>query len=79
MTDELKIEVNLDAMTIDDLVFLEEAGNAKVKMAELKAFLDRVVVGGVGHLPIKALKDVAEAITDAVQAEANPTTDDGKN
>jgi len=68
-----QIQVRTDALTIDDLVFLEDMGEGKVKsMRAIRDFFDRMVVGGVGTRKIRELVDISKAILEKVSEESNP-------
>lgn len=66
---EIKIEVNIDALTIGDLELLDRAGTKELAPRELVGLLDRLVVGGVRHLPLSSMSNVATAIGDAIKHE----------
>ena len=46
---------------------------------ELIALLDRIIVGGVRHLPFSLYNDALAAVNQALTQRINPTDDDGKN
>lgn len=61
-----KIVVNLDGLTIGDLELFEKWQNKEVKIKDMLDMLDRAVKGGVRHLPLSSMKEILQAITDAV-------------
>jgi hypothetical protein len=66
------VQIDLEHLLIGDLEFLERAGNKDLPPSELVDFLDRVVVGGVRHLPLGRLVSIVEALGEAVSEAANP-------
>jgi len=76
MAEEIKIVVNLDAMTFGDMELL---GSGKAPVSDMIAILDRVVVGGVRHLPLTAMKSIMDAIKAETEKLANPEDSTGKN
>lgn len=75
MADEITISINLDALTVGDLVLLDKAARGEIPMSDLVDLLDRVVEGGVRHLPLTALPKIIEALN----AEVSALTPDAKN
>jgi hypothetical protein len=68
-----QIQVNADALTLDDLVFLEDMGEGKVtSMRAIRDFFNRVVVGGAGKRKISELQAISKAIVDKVGESSNP-------
>jgi len=74
----VKIEVNLDNLTIGDLETLDRAADGELPMAELVDLLDRVVDGDVRALPLTAMGDIVTQMNEAVDDMANPEVG-GKN
>lgn len=58
----MEIHVNLEALTIGDLETLDAAARGELPMARLVDLLDRVVEGGVRHLPLTALPEITRAL-----------------
>ena len=68
----MEIKINLDNLTIGDLELMDQAARGEIPMAELVDLLDRVVEGGVRHLPLTALKDIVAALNAEVERLTNP-------
>lgn len=68
MPEVVKIEIDLDKMTIGDLETLDKAGAGKLGPAALVEFLDRLVIGGARQLPFTQLSAVVKAVGEAIQA-----------
>jgi len=68
----MKIEVNLDNLTIGDLETLERAGQGDLPMSELIDLLDRVVEGDVRGLPLPSMGEIVQRLNDAVEEMSNP-------
>lgn len=71
---DIVVQIDFDALTIGDLEILESARGGSISTKELLDLFDRVVVGGARSLPMRALPQVVEAIREAVDGAANPTT-----
>lgn len=71
---EPSLVVDMDQLLISDLETLDRASAKKLPTSELIKFLDRIVVGGVRHLPLRRLGDIIEALGEAVTEAANPTS-----
>lgn len=69
---EQEIRIDADKITIDDLVLLEDIGEGKASLRDIRDLLNRVVVGGVGKRRAGELRDLAEAVNKAVSELANP-------
>lgn len=65
----MEIEVNLDAMTLEDLVTLQKAAAGSLDWEALLTVLDRVVVGGARRLPVARLREITTALNDAITRE----------
>jgi len=63
----MEIKVNLDQLTIGDLETLDAAARGEIPMARLVELLDRVVEGGVRHLPLTALRDITAALNAEIE------------
>lgn len=74
----MKIEVNLDGLTIGDLETLDKAERGELPIPELIDLLDRVVEGDVRSLPFTAMGEIVQRMNDAVEKMSNPVVD-GKN
>lgn len=70
---EEPLAVDMDLLLIGDLETLDRASSKKLPTSELIVFLDRIVVGGVRHLPLRRLGDIIEALGNAVTESANPS------
>ena len=70
---DLKFEINLDALEIDDLEILD-ASKPGVKARDILDVLDRLVVGGVRGKGYKftAMKALGQAVFAAVNEATNP-------
>ena len=66
------IKVDMDLLLIGDLETLDRAASKKLPTSELIKFLDRIVVGGVRHLPLTRLSDITDALGEAVKDAADP-------
>lgn len=64
----LTFDIDIDALTFDDLAALEKPESATA----LRDVLNRCVVGGVGKVSVRHMKAIVEAILDAVKAASNP-------
>lgn len=69
---ETEIRINLDALAIGDLETLDKAGRNELPIAVLVDLLDRIVEGGVRHLPLTALPQIVQALNAEVEKLANP-------
>ena len=67
-----EILINLDNLLIGDLEKIDKASRNELPITELVEMLDKVVDGGVRHLPVTVLNDITKALTEAVTAAANP-------
>ena len=73
--DEIKIEINLDAVTFGDF---EKFGGSGLGSTDLVAFLDRVVVGGVRHLPLTMMRPIMDAFKAQMETLGNPLDSEKK-
>lgn len=64
--------IDMDQVKIPDLVLLERAGNRELSAAEMVAFLDRVVVGGVADVPITRIRAIVDAVRAALDTQIDP-------
>jgi len=80
MADELKFEVNLDLLELDDLEILDMSKEGAT-MREYLDVLDRIVVGGVRGKGYKVtdMRQMGDAILEATREAANPEDATGKN
>jgi hypothetical protein len=69
---QLDIEIALDALTIGDLRLFSALKNGTAGELDLVDLLDRCVVGGVAHLPLTAMPQIAQALSKALDASSNP-------
>jgi len=69
MTDEQRIDLNLDLgkFTVKDMRDLAKYQAGLLPLLDLTPTLERVIDGGVGHLPVTSLPVVAELLIDTVQ------------
>ena len=68
----IEIEIDLDGLLIGDLEVLDRAKDGNLPMKDLITFLDRVVVGGVKHLPMRYFSLIVDKLGDAIAESANP-------
>jgi len=69
---ELEIKINLDKLTFGDLEMALDYEDGKTPVKELLPFLNRVVVGGVKHIPLNAMPAIMDALSDALAGMGNP-------
>lgn len=83
----LIIEIDMDNMTIGDLGLFDEFKQAKFiadrtgrkpdyPMGKMVSFLDRIVVGGVSHLPYRRLAEVMDLTMTALGEEMRGINDE---
>lgn len=79
MTEELKFEVDLDLLELDDLEVLDMSREG-VTMRDYLDVLDRIVAGGVRGKSYKVtdMRQMGDAILEATREAANPEVG-GKN
>jgi len=70
----LDIQINLDGLTIGDLRLFAALKNGTADEMALVDLFNRCVVGGVDHLPMRALSQVALALADAMRAAQSPNS-----
>lgn len=74
--DEIRIEVNIDAlqeMPLETLAVLERAKDGQLTAGEMIDLFDAFIVGGVqGRFKVKHLKLIANAISTAFQEQTDP-------
>lgn len=68
----LNIVVNIDNLTIGDLEVLDKAQRKETNITDMLDLLDRVVEGGVRHLPLSAMQTIVDRIQEEVQKTTNP-------
>lgn len=68
----IEIKIDLDNLTIGDLETLDSAGRRELPMKDMIAFLERVVVGGVRHLPLSRMGAIIDALGEAIGEATNP-------
>lgn len=68
----IEIEIDLDGLLIGDMEVLDRAKDGNLPMKELITFLDRVVAGGVKHLPMRYFSVIIDRLGDAIAESANP-------
>lgn len=69
---ELNIIVNIDNLTMGDLEVLDKAQRKETNVTDMLDLLDRVVEGGVRHLPLSAMQTIVDRIQEEVQRTTNP-------
>lgn len=69
---KLEVDVNLDALTIGDLETIDKSRRGELAVAEMLDLLDRVVVGGARHLPLRAMRDIVERLQQEMDVISNP-------
>lgn len=72
VADTVEIKIDLDGLMIGDLEVLGRAEEGTLSPRDMVVFLNRVVVGGVGHVPMRHLRSVIEALGKAITESANP-------
>jgi hypothetical protein len=73
MADEkIEIVVDLDKITFGDLEKFDDMAAGKVSGKEMVAILDNLIVGGVRHLPLSRMPEIAAALKSAIGVAANP-------
>lgn len=73
--DKIVIEIDADKLTFGDLELFEKAKQKKATMAELIPLLEKIVVGGIRHIPVARMQEVTEAIEDAIaNMQGDPDT-----
>jgi hypothetical protein len=70
----LDIQINLDGLTIGDLRLFAALKNGTADEMALVDLFNRCVVGGVDHLPMRALSQVALALADAMRVAQSPNS-----
>ena len=74
-----EIKIDLNGLTWGDMEVLLGAGNGQMT-AEMFAIFDRIVVGGVKHLPFfQTYRLVMDSVARSVEAMNNPVDGTGKN
>lgn len=68
----VEVVIDLDGLLIGDLEVLDRAKDGNLPMKELIAFLDRVVVDGVKHLPMRYFSTIIDQLGDAIAESTNP-------
>jgi len=71
--EQIKIVVNLDALTIGDLEEIDEAVRGDdVPIKRMIDILDRIVDGDIRALPLSSLRDIMAAVRDEMAEASNP-------
>lgn len=68
---QFDIKIDTHALTFGDIEMAMQFENGDVPVAQVIPFLNRVVVGGVRHLPLDAMPAIMEALTDAFSEMGN--------
>lgn len=69
----LQIEIDIDALTVADLEFVERLSNKKASTTELVDFLGRVVPGtNIKTIPLRAIPELANAVMSAIGGASDP-------
>ena len=74
-TPALDIQIDIDAMTWEDMRILMSAQESKLTSAavlEVAGLFDRVVVGGAKAVPVMRTMEVLNAIGEAMKGLGNP-------
>lgn len=71
-TIEIEVEIDLDGLLIGDLELLDKAKDGDLPAKEMIGFLDRIVKGGVRHLPMRYLAVIIDHLGDAISESVNP-------
>ena len=82
MSEEIRLQVDLDALTIDDLADLDRVLRNAMPLAERIAFYKRVCPTqseAIGKMKAKQVQQVAAQILRAIGAYMNPADGTGKN
>jgi len=80
MGDEIRLQVDLDALTIDDMAELDRVLRNAMPLSERIAFYKRVCPDqDIGKLKARQLQQVATQILQAISAYMNPVDASGKN
>ena len=75
--DKLVIELDIDQLTVGDLEEVNRLVNDEMTITEQIAFIDRVVVGDLKSLPMRALPDVVEKVVAALGNAFGGVSDQG--
>jgi hypothetical protein len=68
---QLDVEITLNRLTIGDLRIFSALKHGTAGELDLVDLLDRCVVGGVEHLPLTAMPQIAQALSEAIAASSN--------
>lgn len=74
----VKIVIDLDQITIGDLPLLDRLGKGEADPEEILGILDRVVEGGVQHLPLSMMSEITAEFNKATENMLG-TEEDQKN
>lgn len=77
MTEKIEIKIDINQLTFGDLEIIDKASKGQTELREVIPLLDRIVVGGVRHLPITEMTNVMTAIEKATSDMGNPETPQG--
>lgn len=69
---QLDIQITLDKLTIGDLRIFNALKNGTAGEPDLVDLLNRCVIGGVEHLPLSAMPQIAQALSAAIAESSNP-------
>lgn len=69
---EIEIQVDLSKMTFDDLEKVANWSGDNAPLTEMLPLLRRVIVGGIGHLPITDMPKIMTAFQRAFEEVSNP-------
>lgn len=70
----LGLEITLDNLTIGDLRVFAALKNGTADELAMIDLLNRCVAGGIEHLPLSKLAEVATALANAIKASQNPNS-----
>ncbi len=69
----LNIEIDIDALTVADLEFVDRLSNDKTSTVELIDFLGRVIPDtDIKTIPLRAIPELANAVMSAIGGASDP-------
>lgn len=69
----LNIEIDIDALTVADLEFVERLSSNGASTSEIVGFLSKVIPGtDINTIPIRALPLISNAVISAIGGESDP-------
>jgi hypothetical protein len=73
----IELKVDVSGLTFGDLEKIDSASAGSMPMRDVIPLLDKMVVGGVRHLPITAMPAILKAVEAAMKDIGNPETPQG--